>query len=71
MSNFWQNIGDNSTADRIVYGSTDGTFLPQTDYGLLAVGLGGEREPSGAYRFPDGSAISLTRDGLPLRFMGG
>lgn len=41
------------------------------DWEAAAVEWNGEPEPSGAVRFPDGSAVAFVCGGLPVEYIGG
>lgn len=43
---------------------------PCADHVAAALSQGAMRQPNGAYRFPDGSAMTLTVSGLPVEYVG-
>lgn len=59
-------------AQTLVQLSLDPRLEYTANWHVVAVGLGGERQPGGVYRFTDGSGVILTEHGaLPVEYIGG
>lgn len=61
-----------SLADWVVLTSTMVADPENSDWRLVAVGMGGVRYGDrDIYRFKDGSSVTFTTDGLPVVYVGG